>query len=398
MAAGQSATILFTWELGGGWGHIAPHAGLISRLVEHGNRVVFALRDVTYAEKILGPLGVSYVQAPIHHTRVPDAIEPAYHYAHILHNTGFANPDSLFGLVRSWHTLFDLIEPDLVISDHSPTVLLASRARPHKTVATGTGFAIPPDRSPLPVLRRTSLQNASRLQRDEQRVLDNINCVLKRLGGGPLARVTQLFTGCAAIFHTFKEFDHYGARTEIRYWGSWETSFGAKPEWPAADGPKIFAYLKPFQEISGVLEALNRLGAPTIIYGNIDAATKERYTSPTLRFSPQPLDMQRVGAECDMAILNATHASLADMLLAGKPVLLVPLTLEQYVLAERVEKLGACLRLTPGTTDHYVKTLRSLLELPRYRDAARRFAARYAGVDRKDQLDALVDSIEALLA
>lgn len=394
----MAATILFTWELGGGWGHIAPHTALMSRLVEHGHRVVFALRDVTYAEKILGPLGVRYVQAPIHHTRVPDAIEPAYHYAHILHNTGFANSDSLFGLVRSWHALFDLIESDLVISDHSPTVLLASRTRPHKTIATGTGFAIPPDRSPLPVLRRTPIQNASRLHQDEQRVLDNINSVLKRQGSSPLARVTQLFTGFGAIFRTFKEFDHYGARTEVRYWGSWETSLGAKPEWPAGDGPKIFAYLKPFQEVGGVLEALNRLGAPTLIYGNIDAATKERHAAPTLRFSTQPLDMRRVGAECDMAILNATHASLADMLLAGKPVLLAPLTLEQYVLAERVEKLGACVRLTPGATDHYVKTLPSLFEAPQYRDAARRFAARYADVDRQEQLDVLLESVEALLA
>lgn len=347
---------------------------------------------------MLGPLGVPYVQAPILHTRLPNPIEPVYHYAHILHNIGFADADALFGLVRGWHTLFDLIKPDLVISDHSPTALLASRTRLHKIVATGTGFAIPPDRSPLPVLRHTSAQEATRLLKDEQQVLDNMNSVLERLGGRPLTRVTQLFAEHPAIFRTFRELDHYGARAHIKYWGSWETSLGVKPEWPAAEGPKIFAYLKPFREIGGVLEAINRIGAPTLIYGNIDPATKQRYTSPTLRFSPQPLDMQRIGAECDLAILHTTHATLADILLAGKPVLLLPLTLEQYVLTERVEKMGVGGRLTPGSPDAYVKTLRTSIESRRYRQAAQQFAARYADVDRTQQTTALVTFVEALLA
>lgn len=69
-----------------------------------------------------------------------------------------------------------------------------------------------------------------------------------------------------------------------------------------------------------------------------------------------------------MAVLNATHASLADMLLAGKPILLVPLTLEQYALAERVEKLVAYFRLTPGTADLLIRCGRRLS----HRDTAKR--------------------------
>lgn len=45
-----------------------------------------------------------------------------------------------------------------------------------------------------------------------------------------------------------------------------------------------------------------------------------------------------------------------------------------------------------------VNTLRSPVESPRYREAARQFAARYARVDRKEQRDSLLQSVEALRA
>ncbi len=41
------AKILFTWELGGGLGHVVPYLGVIAGLQHRGHRVAFALRDPT---------------------------------------------------------------------------------------------------------------------------------------------------------------------------------------------------------------------------------------------------------------------------------------------------------------------------------------------------------------
>ena len=60
-----------------------------------------------------------------------------------------------------------------------------------------------------------------------------------------------------------------------------------------------------------------------------------------MRMVDQPVDIAAAARECDVAILNGTHASTAAVLLAGKPILQLPLFLEQQLIAQNVERLGA---------------------------------------------------------
>ncbi|MBI5040888.1 MAG: hypothetical protein HZB57_06735 [Gammaproteobacteria bacterium] len=61
----RMSRILCVWELGGGYGHIAALAPLAQALRVRGHEVTLVLKDLFYAEAILGTTGLDYVQAPV---------------------------------------------------------------------------------------------------------------------------------------------------------------------------------------------------------------------------------------------------------------------------------------------------------------------------------------------
>lgn len=48
-----------------------------------------------------------------------------------------------------------------------------------------------------------------------------------------------------------------------------------------------------------------------------------KFEPPTLRFSRHALDLWRAAARCDLAVPNGGHGVTAQMLLAGKPLVVV---------------------------------------------------------------------------
>ena len=249
------ATILFTWELGQALGHVTKLRPLAEALGRKGHRLFAALRDVARA-KGLSPDGtIPCFQAPGRLNPPQDRIASPATFAHILHNVGFNQREELQPCVDSWRALLDILQPDLICCEHSPTALLASQAYPMKRVVVGTGFTCPPDMHPLPDWRPDEHHDPARLLRDEQRVLDVMNEFMGSWNQPPLARVTDLYQRTdLRVLATFAEFDHFGHRPEGEYWGIWSNRSGQPPQWPAGPGKKVFAYLKPFPGLSLLLE------------------------------------------------------------------------------------------------------------------------------------------------
>ena len=108
---------------------------------------------------------------------------------------------------------------------------------------------------------------------------------------------------------------------------------------------------------------------------------RRHFAGPTLRFETRQLDLAQAAAQCDVAITNANHGTTATMLMAGKPALLVPIVLEQGLMARRIRRLGAGLDASSKRPDMIVQRLRRLLDDPRFAEAARRAGATYASFD-----------------
>jgi len=391
-------TILFTWELGAGLGHLTRMRPVAESLARHGHRVLAALRDLASAEQVFGGTGVSYLQAPFKQGAPARPIHPASTFAHILHNVGFADATELRGLTAAWRSLYSVVRPDLIVADHSPTALLAARGLPMRRVVLGDGFCSPPDEFPFRDLRPWLHNDPAKLARDEDRTRSVANQVLASWGEPPLERVADLYTGVDDhLLTTFAELDHFGPRQRATYRGAIGPALGSPPEWPAAPGKRVFVYVRPFESLAELITTLEDRHVSALVFApGADPRVRRRATSGRVRFVDQPVDLRLAAAECDLAILNSTHGTTAAMLLAGKPILQLPIHLEQHLVAERTVELGAGLAANRTQPRQIAQRLQILLESPSHAAAAQRFAARYEGFQPQRQLDQMVQRIDQL--
>jgi UDP:flavonoid glycosyltransferase YjiC (YdhE family) len=374
---------------------------LAEGLARRGHRVFVALRDLVGAATVFGKAGVHFLQAPSK-SAGRMYFRPTFNLSHILANIGWGNERELFGLACAWRNLLRLVDPDLVIFDYSPTALLAARCLPDvRKVVTGLGFFCPPAVHPFPPLLPGYDQE--RLLVDEARLLEGVNRLLRAWKQAPLDSLGQLFGEVdETILATFPELDHYPDRPATsRYWGHVPSSSGKKPEWPRGPGKRLYAYLKPCRALPDLLGVLRDRGDPTLVLTDrIEAKSRRRFESPSLQFETDRLDMQQVAAECDAAIHNANHGTLATLLLGGKPMLQLPITLEQRVLSGAVCRLGAgevAPTHEPGKSAEIAAALDSVITDERYTTAARGFQSRYARFDPAVQRQQMLELVEAML-
>jgi hypothetical protein len=128
-------TILFAWELGGGLGHMMQILPLAQDLAKAGHTVFAAMRNIDRAGSILGQAGVRFL--PVACSALAPACRQTATFPELLLNVGFSSDTALFARACAWRNLFKLAKPDLVIFDHAPTALLASRRLPLRRVLTG---------------------------------------------------------------------------------------------------------------------------------------------------------------------------------------------------------------------------------------------------------------------
>jgi hypothetical protein len=392
------ATVLFTWELGGGLGHVLPMRPLAAGLLGRGHRVFVALRDLTRCAVAFGHTAVCFVQAPYKPAGPTYVARPQSH-AHLMANVGFGSLNELYPFACAWRRLLEWVGPDLVVFDHSPTALLAARAIHTRRVLFGTGFCCPPDACPFPAYSDLPAPDETRIAADERHVLGCVNGVLTQWKLPRIDRLAQLYSETDdAILTTFAELDHYGDRGgSARYWGPVVTTGGKAPGWPLGEGARVYAYLKPCDALPDLLGALNQRRNPTLVYGDaIGNDLTARFASETLQFERHPLDLRRVAETCDAVIHNGNHGTAATFLLAGKPSLQLPLTREQAIGARRVADLGAG-EIAPtqsGRSDELEQKLDAVLSQPRFAAAAAEFARRHAGFDPERQRREMVEQVE----
>ena len=359
-------------------GHLVRLMPIAHRLLADGHSVCLALQSTP--RHGLVPDAVRLLPIPV----MPAARQPIAQpvsIADILHNIGVCDSEALAGQVRTWRGLVEAVAPEAVLLDYSPTALLALQGMNVPIFQVGTGFASPPAVSPLPNLRDWQNHYPDRIVATEAAVCESLNKQLARQNQPPLTNVGDLFTRLDwNVLATFPELDHYPGVGRGDYSGTWGETMAAQAVWPEADGPKVFVYLKPFRGLRAVLDELARRRLPTLVYvgGSFDS---ERWRGSTVRISPEPLDMRGAAAQCDLAILNAGHGATAAMLLAGVPLLQLPIQIEQYHNALATARLGAGIHAELGDLAGFSSALDRLLADGEYQDAAQAFADRYADHD-----------------
>lgn len=397
------ATVVIAWELGGDYGHLARLLPLAQALREQGHQPVFVVRDLLGAESLLQPQGFTALQAPLWLGRLTQLPSPIS-YAELLMPVGFLNPRALTGICRAWRQLFQLLKPDLLVLDHAPTALLASRGLGLPRLHFGDGFCMPPSTQPLPQFAWWQAPVGPRLAESEAHVLSQANQVLAALGAPALQTLAQLFDVEAQALCSFDALDPYPpalrAPDTPRLGPVFLLSQGQQPVWPEAPGPRVFAYLKPgYGPLEQVLQALQRVPASILLHlPGAARKTLEQYSQGHLRISTEPLAMGVVSAQCDLALCHGGAGTTALMLLAGKPLALLPMQTEQWMSAHRLQTQGLAAGLLINEVERLPQLLQHVWSEPRYRQAAQAFAEAHRGYRQEDTIAAVLAQCEALLA
>lgn len=393
------ASILYAWEFGANLGHIGTFLPIAKELRTRGAKVHWAVTHPHQAARLLPDAGFAWLQAPTMPELRRDG--PPLSYADILLRYGYANGIDLLGLVVAWRELLRLTDAQVVLADHSPTAILAARTLDIPVMLFGSGFFAPPRVHPTPNMRPWTQVPAEQLLAADSMVLASINAVLAHFGKPGLDAVARLFEVAEDSLLSFPELDHYPARGPARYWGMLPAAVAADSTWPAAVGPKVFAYLRPeTPHVESALQALHDLHGSVLVYApGLPAELVRRHAAPHIAFSPVPVDLNKVARQADAGITYASPAATVAFLMAGKPVLMIPGHLEQFLFARRVEEMGAGLVQNPEQPpQHLAAMLLQVLADPGFRSNAGAFAAKYANFDQNAVTTNIVARIEELAA
>ncbi len=388
--------LLYAWEFGAGFGHVGAFLPLARELRMRGHAVVWAVTQTAPAARLLADEGFTWLQAP----GTPEEARPGppLSYSDILLRFGYASTDRLLGLVVAWRELLRLAGAQTVLADHAPTAILAARTLHIPVVLFSSGFCVPPRKHPLPSMRPWQALAPGQLQALDDLALANINAVLAHFRERPLKAMAQLFDVAEDALIGFPELDHYADRGPARYWGNLpDAGVGSVPAWPAVEGKRLFAYLRAeIMHHEAVLSALRELGQATIVFfPDAPPGLAQRFAAPHMAFSASPVDLHRAAMEADAAVTYASMSTTTRFLLAGKPLLLLPGHLEQFLLGRRVEEMGAGLLVNPElpATDLSVK-LRRVLDDRQFAFNARAFAQKYAAFPQNTVIANLTRRIE----
>ena len=390
--------LLYAWEFGAGLGHIGAFLPLARTLRQRGHDVRWAVSQTAPAGRLLAREGFTWMQAPI--CQEIQRAGPPLSYSDILLRFGYANGEDLLGLVVAWRELLRLTGTQAMLADHAPTAILAARTLGIPVVLFSSAFCVPPKRRPLPNMRPWLALQPGQIDALEMEALAGINVILHRFSQPPFDAVAQLFDVAEDTLLGFPELDHYADRGPARYWGNLpDAGVGNAPSWPALPGKRIFGYLRnaaPHHE--SALAALHALGQPSVVFfPDAPATLLERYCAPHLVFSAQPLDLAQTAREADAAITYASMSTATSFLLKGKPLLLLPGHLEQFLLARRVEEMGAGLLVNPEQQPSDIEPkLRRILFEPDFALNAQLFARKYANFPQDAVIANLIRRIEAI--
>lgn len=391
--------ILFAWELGANFGHLTQMVPIARMLRQRGHEVLFAVKDVAIAHNLLGSDGFRFLQAPACGARRRTVSKPAS-FADILAEAGFDDVNILKGLVASWHHLFSIVHPDLLVAQYAPSAQLAARMAGLPCISIGTGFELPPDVAPFPCFRPWLKVSNNELLMRERGLLDTINESTASLGLPASDSLQQALKANISLLATLPELDHYPGRRGGHYIGPLcMLDDGDEWIWPIEDGkPCIFAYLRPFRGVSTVMEVLKKSGANVIaVIPGISEKDRTAFSGERLKISTQRLRISTILKRAQVVVSHGGHGMMAATMLAGVPTLAIPISVEQWLSTRNVERLGSGIGVDRSNiSPQFESALNRLLVESVYREQAGALARKYSQYDQDVVIERLVKTIERL--
>lgn len=332
-------TIFFAWEMGANYGHIASIAPVARALKVMGHRCVIASQTVLTAFQTYDPPFDMILAAPISRKRRIAA--PTLTYPQLCKDGGFDDATELAALTGSWLSLIDLVQPDILVTEHAPVALLAAAIAKLPCAQLGSGFIVPPRSKPMAAMWPMAVTDQAARTAADAEVEQVLAAACLQLGHPGFDSFEALLASSEDYVQSWPELDHYGPQAGRYYYGPMLGFEGAaKQPWPEGSGHRLFAYLPgDVQDRDAMIDALCHLRLPTILHGG-EAPTD---LPAHIKFSAAAVNIAQMGTEADIFINHGGHGTVAAALRYNRPQVLLPSTFERSILAYRAVQAGiAC--------------------------------------------------------
>lgn len=391
--------ILLAWELGAGSGHLEPIGAIGRRLHDLGHEVLFASRDLGAAARYPLTRGLKTVQAPVMWPL--GSHRGAHSPADLLLKFGWDRTDELCAWVDGWRELIERAEADLVVTEHAPTAVLAAHVAGVPVAVQGTGFVVPPARTPMPGYAVNGHLDPKQLAAIESSLMAAINRALSTFEMPPLSHLADLYPASNSFLSTYPPMDHFGERSATVYYGTpAQDALGETPRWPNARGEKVFAYMHPdYPQFDVMVRQLAALGHPTLVVApGIGSVRAQLPDVPHLRYQEALVNLDTVAAECRIIICHASHGTVARVLRRGVAPLITPCFVEQTMLAHRLARAGLAFSAHPDPAQHdYATMIDAVLHGETQQSRARQFARDNPPQDAGARFEGMVDDMLTLI-
>lgn len=375
-------TVLFAWELGGGFGHIASLRRYAGRLAGHGIRMVAAVRNLK-AASVLADLGVEIRQAPpwpeASFTTKEYTVTSSATLGDSLASAGLADENALSDVLARWSKILRSVNPDLVVADYAPAAGLLARGRV-PLMLVGNGYTLPPsDMTRFPLMHRM-LPPAW----DEMRLLTIVNKTGSAFGIKPLEQLPQLFSADDYLVETFPLLDPYDLQRTTPVDGP---AFDQTPLARSKDADTILVYLASGYVIhNDIVSALLPVAGRAEIYApGLSFVQQSRLKLAGARVHPEQISLAEALTSAKLAIHFGGSGLAAHAMAAGLPQLIFSTHIEQELNGLALERagIGKLARSHDPDTAISSSTISSLLEDTALADRATQSGATYRGMLRE---------------
>jgi rhamnosyltransferase subunit B len=352
---------LLGWELGAGLGHAGRLLCIVRALRLAGFTTIVAARQ---PELFAAEPGLTTLPAPCHPGAFPAGFIAAS-YADVLACSGFSNAASLSALMDGWQEIFERVQPSIIVTDFAPSLCLTARGQ-FPVVAAETGYSLPP--TPGGVFPRMSEHGSS--TNANAHVLETIQETLGGKGRQPLRSLSDLLETEASFVTCLPELDPYASMRG-------EAAVG--PVEPMASmattaTQKFFAYLS--MEMPGCQDVLVTLAQSGFqgraFVRGADDALRQRMGAMGLEILTRPESIEKIVSESYVVVHHGSLAMAHHALAAGRPQLVFPGHLEQFLTSRRLAGLGVAHVLSGSFLgNHVVEAMRQLMIDSAFKERAR---------------------------
>jgi len=391
--------VLCTWELGGALGHITRLAQISRELQARGYQCYLALKDLSQASQLFACSNATLLQAPVFLPKIKMQ-RPVVCLADTLLVSGYLKTDELQGLYQAWRNLITLVAPDILIMDYSPSAALAALDLTCKKIVVGNGFAEPAPGHPI-LSWHPQDPMPDLMQRQERRVVDTINQLQSSWQRPEITYISDLYRADRTILTVAPDFDMYASqRHDADYICQMDAPASAPTPQFSSNRKKVVAYLNhAHPQLDLILQGLAQSNTEVfVVCARCDEQKLAALASPTFHYSQQPVNLQALMQQADLMINHGNSGSSQMCIMQGKPLLTLPIHLEQLQTSLTVHQLGlGRLMQKPESAAQLATTIANMAEGTALQNNVRAYATRNQSLTRSAFSVTIADQCDAVL-